>query len=95
MDNQWEYDYSNLYSGSNGNAGANGSNGNAGAQRPGDTSTYSTDASCGYTPAGGTGAGGAVPPQGSVSAGGPADGQPPRPKKPVPCAELLTVLRRQ
>lgn len=45
MDNQWEYDYSNLYSGSNGNAGANGSNGNAGAQRPGDTSTYSTDAS--------------------------------------------------
>lgn len=50
MDNQWEYDYSNLYSGSNGNAGANGSNGNAGAQRPGDTSTYSTDASCGYTP---------------------------------------------
>ena len=52
MDNQWEYDYSNLYSGSNGNAGANGSNGNAGAQRPGDTSTYSTDASCGYTPQG-------------------------------------------
>ena len=50
MDNQWEYDYSNLYSGSNGNAGANGSNGNPGAQRPGDTSTYSTDASCGYTP---------------------------------------------
>ena len=81
MDNQWEYDYSNLYSGSNGNAGANGSNGsngNAGAQRPGDTSTYSTDASCGYTP------------QGSASAGGPADGQPPRPKKPVNGKKILT-----
>ena len=81
MDNQWEYDYSNLYSGSSGNAGANGSNGsngNAGAQRPGDTSTYSTDASCGYTP------------QGSASAGGPADGQPPRPKKPVNGKKILT-----
>lgn len=78
MDNQWEYDYSNLYSGSNGNAGANGNNGNAGAQRPGDTSTYSTDASCGYTP------------QGSVGAGGPADGQPPRPKKPVNGKKILT-----
>ena len=84
MDNQWEYDYSNLYSGNNG------SNGNAGAQRPGDTSTYSTDASCGYTPAGGTGAGGAVPPQGPVNAGGPADGQPPRPKKPVNTKKILT-----
>ena len=81
MDNQWEYDYSNLY---------NGSNGNAGAQRPGDTSTYSTDASCGYTPAGGTGAGGAVPPQGPVNAGSPADGQPPRPKKPVNGKKILT-----
>lgn len=86
MDNQWEYDYSNLY---------NGSNGNAGAQRPGDTSTYSTDASCGYTPAGGTGAGGAgaggaVPPQGPVNAGSPADGQPPRPKKPVNTKKILT-----
>ena len=37
MDNQWEYDYSNLNSG-----GA--------AGRPGDTSSYSTDAACGYTP---------------------------------------------
>lgn len=69
MDNQWEYDYSNLYSGSNGNAGANGSNGNARCPAaPGDTSTYSTDASCGYTP------------QGSASAGGRLTASPRAPK---------------
>ena len=37
MDNQWEYDYSNL-------------NSSGAASRPGDTSSYSTDAACGYTP---------------------------------------------